>query len=68
MSDPLVRATHIRAVNLCARGARQWFKTHGLDYQKFLTEGLPASTIEGTNDAFGKAVAAHARKEAQDGK
>lgn len=62
MTDEIkVTVADVRAVNFCARGARQWFTRHGLDYSKFVTEGLPISQIEATGDAMGKIVAAHAR-------
>lgn len=64
MSDPLVTITHLRTANLCARGARQWFARHGLDYATFLKHGYPASVIEDTGDALGKKVAAIARRDA----
>lgn len=60
-SDPIVRIDDVRATNHCTRGARRWFEQHGLDFKAFLRNGLPASTIEATGDAFGKTVAAHVR-------
>lgn len=63
MSDPLVTIEHVRKAMLCARGARQWFTRHGLDYSHFLNHGYPASVIESKNDALGRRVAAIARSE-----
>lgn len=60
----MVTVAHIRTAKLCSRGARQWFQHHGLDYSKFLSEGLPIEQIEGTNDALGKMVAKVAREHA----
>lgn len=45
-------------------GARAWFERYGFDWSAFLQDGLPASEIEATGDAFGIAVARHAREEA----
>lgn len=65
MSDPLVTIEHVRQAQLCARGARQWFTRHGLDYAQFLNHGYPASVIEATGDALGCRVAEVARIEAE---
>lgn len=68
MSDEkiMVRIEHVRECNLCVRGARQWFKSHGLDFQVFLNQGYPVEVIEGTRDALGLKVASIAREEAED--
>ena len=57
-----IRMMHVRAANLCSRGARAWFKRHGLDYNVFLTEGYPEEVILGTGDALGQIVVQAARK------
>lgn len=61
--DPLVRIEHVKKANMCTRGARAWFAHHGLDYQEFLFNGMPASVIEATGDAMGVQVARIARGE-----
>ena len=38
----LVRMEHCREIGYCARGVRYFFQLHGLDFAKFLSEGLPA--------------------------
>ncbi len=64
-NDPIVKPRHIRP--LCARGARAWFKRHGLSYSDFVSKGTPASVIEATGDALGLQVAARARQQAVGG-
>lgn len=59
--DPIVTIEHVRQTKLCVRGAKMWFSRCGLDFAHFLREGYPASVIEGTGDALGKAVAQRAR-------
>lgn len=59
----MVQVQHIRAAKLCARGARQWFARHGLDFTTFITKGYPVEEIE-NKDALGKLVADYARKDA----
>ena len=60
----MVTVKHIRAANLCARGARQWFTARGLDYNEFLTRGLPISRVDAIGDALAKQVADAARLDA----
>ena len=65
MSETLiVRAEDIRAARLCFQGARPWFRRHGLDWQAFLSEGLPAEVLAATGDALALRVIAEAEKRA----
>jgi hypothetical protein len=61
MTDLKVTITDVREVNLCVRGARQWFTSHGLDFRVFMQEGYSIEVIEATGDALGKRVADHVR-------
>ena len=51
-TDVTVTMEHVRAARMCSRGARAFFERHGLDWQRFLAEGLPAEQIEATGDAI----------------
>lgn len=69
MSNLIVRLEHVRSVpgfgvrpGLCARGTRAWFSRYGLDWDAFRREGIDASVLEATGDAFALAVVAHARE------
>lgn len=62
----IVRVHHIRAARLCMRGARNWFAQHGLDWNDFLTNGLPADAVRALNDPFADRTLAAA--EAENGK
>lgn len=65
MSETLiVRAEDIRAARLCFQGARPWFRRHGLDWQAFLADGLPAGVLAATGDALALRVIAEAEKRA----
>ena len=65
MSETLiVRAEDIRAARLCFQGARPWFRRHGLDWQAFLADGLPAEVLAATGDALALRVIAEAEKRA----
>lgn len=52
----------VREVKLCAGGARAFAKRHGLDWSKFLTEGIPAEVLEATGDDFARRAIENARK------
>lgn len=57
----LVKMEHIREARMCSRGARTFFERHGLDWRKFLKDGLPAETLEATGDAMALQVVEVAR-------
>lgn len=51
MSEPvIVTMRDIRAAKQCSRGTRTFFKRHGLDWDDFLTNGIPAEKLEATGD------------------
>lgn len=56
MTDELegvtVRMEHLRRALMCSRGARAFFKHHGLDWDAFLKEGIPARALADTGDAM----------------
>lgn len=56
-----VKMEHVRAARMCSRGARAFFQRHGLDWQKFLKDGLPAEVLEATGDAMALQVVEVAR-------
>lgn len=64
----IVRIHHIRAANLCAAGARQWFAKYDLSWSEFLTNGFSTDTLEATRDALATLVSDIARKEHSDGR
>lgn len=49
----IIRMEHVRQAKMCASGARAFFKRYNLDWNKFLTEGLPEEDIIATGDAMG---------------
>lgn len=60
----IVTVNHVRQAKLCARGARQWFGLHGLDWNEFITKGLPIERLEALNDAFATRACQCCRDEA----
>lgn len=62
MSDTLlIRMEHVRAAKMCSRGARAFFRRHDLDWDTFLSVGLPAEVILATGDAMAAQVVEVAR-------
>lgn len=57
----MVKMEHARAARMCSRGARAFAVRHGLDWGRFLKEGLPAEQIEATGDAMAMQVVEVAR-------
>lgn len=68
MSQITVFIRHIRAANLCAGGAREWFNRQGIDWNDFLTNGVSAEILEETGDPFAFRVTAIARQEVDNGR
>ncbi len=48
--------TDIRKARMCSRGARAFFVKNGLNWEKFLKEGIPEEELLATNDAMAKQV------------
>lgn len=61
----IVHHRHMKAagLNYCNPGARRWFKFHQLDWNEFITNGLPEEILAATGDAMALAVIEEARKE-----
>lgn len=62
----VVHMRHVRAANLCARGGRAWFARHGLSWNDFLRDGIPASEVRSINDPLAERAIAEAEREARD--
>ena len=65
MAEIIVTMKHVRAANMCSRGARQWFASRGLDYNDFLKNGLPISRVDAIGDALADIIASFARLDAK---
>lgn len=63
--DPIIYVQHLQELKLCVRGAKQWFRLHGLDFTDFLTNGVPCSRIEKLDDALAQKVVKYVREEEQ---
>lgn len=63
-SELRVRSRHIRAARLCMGGARAWFNKYDLDWNGFLSDGIPATILEEIGDPLGLRAVTAAREEA----
>lgn len=48
----IITMRHVRAAKMCSRGGREFARRHGLDWERFLREGIPAEQLEATGDAM----------------
>lgn len=48
----IITPTDLLRVNYCALGTRMWFRKIGLNWEKFLHQGLPSNEIINTGDAM----------------
>lgn len=62
-SEPRAYVRHVRGEKLCSAGGREFFRRYDLDWNDFLTNGIPVSELEKTGDYFALKVAARARAE-----
>ncbi len=61
----VVYMRHVRAANLCSKGARVWFAAHGLSWNEFLANGVQADRLRQCNDALADRAIAAAEREAE---
>ncbi len=58
----IITMQHVRSVlvngkvGYCALGTRRFFRRHGLDFSRFLKEGIPEEQLLATGDAMAKRV------------
>lgn len=60
-NDFVVTMDDVRGAGHCVRGAKRWFEGYGLDFRDFLSNGIPASKMLATGDAYGIQVVEFAR-------
>jgi molybdate-binding protein len=48
----IVTLADMRQISYCSRGAREFAKRYNLDFNKFITEGIPASELLATKNAM----------------
>lgn len=65
-ANPEVRVfpRHIRAAKICMGGSRQFFVKHDLDWNDFVSNGIPVNTLERIGDPIALRAARQAEAEA----
>lgn len=58
----IVTMKDIRACRMCSGGTRDFFRRHNMDWNKFLSEGLPEEQFIATGDAMAMQVVRKARE------
>jgi hypothetical protein len=48
----LIRPMHLRAAGYCMRGTKAFCQRHGIDWHRFIKEGVPENEVAATNDAM----------------
>ena len=48
----MITMRDVRAAKMCSRGGRKFAERHGLDWQRFLKEGIPEEELLATGDAM----------------
>jgi hypothetical protein len=57
----IITMRDVRAAKMCAKGARDFFLRHNLDWSKFVKHGIDAEQIIATGDAMALKVVEVAR-------
>lgn len=65
--DFIITIQHVRGAKLCTGGGRDWCKSKGIDWNAFLTNGIPAERLIALKDPFADRVLAAAERMAADG-
>jgi hypothetical protein len=64
--DLIITMSDIRRFH-CVRGIRRWFGEQGLDFRAFLRNGIPATELAATGDAFALRVVELTMRDRADG-
>jgi len=64
-SDLLITADDVRSSKKCMAGAREFAARHGIDYDRFLREGVPAAELLKSGDPDAVAVVSAAMSRAR---
>ena len=62
MDDFIVTVNDLREANFCAKGARAFAASHGIDWTQFVLKGVKASILLACNDAMATKLVTAAKK------
>uniref|UniRef100_UPI0035B3155B hypothetical protein n=1 Tax=Paenirhodobacter enshiensis TaxID=1105367 RepID=UPI0035B3155B len=57
-----VRTIDLRVARICFRGARPWFRDHGISWADFVVNGVDAEVLIATGDGIVEPVVKAARE------
>lgn len=57
-ADIRITITDVSRAGFCARGARRWFETNGIDFRAFVKDGIAAADLIATGDVLAERVVA----------
>ena len=63
-----IQRRHLTALRYCARGSREFFQKHGLDWGDFLRNGIEREKFIATGDAMAMKCVEVADREASGGR
>lgn len=60
-----VTIKHLKALNYCNRGSREWMRSQGIEWSDFLTNGIPCAEkiAEKTGDSMALRLVLYARED-----
>ena len=58
----IITMRDVRACNMCAKGAREFFQRHNLSWQDFIKNGIDSALLEKTGDAMAIKVIENAKR------
>lgn len=58
----IIVRSHLDELGYCARGARRWFASMGLDWADFVMRGIDAEILLATGDAMAMRLVEHVRE------
>lgn len=66
MDGVRVRTKHARKCGFCSSGIKAHCERHGLDFRRFVLEGLPAEELEGIDNHYIRMMVKEANREAEE--
>ncbi len=65
--EDLRRLRNAKGDAFCIPGIRKWTEAHGVDFAKFIREGIPAEELIATGDQLAMDIVELAKKEREHG-
>jgi len=62
MSGVIIKMHHAKSLNYCSRGVKHWCKQHGINYLRFVKEGVDEDVLLAIDDSMSRKVVEIARE------